>query len=109
MPTPLPLLQVVKAVEVLLAAVPPSPALAQALLALVPRFPGDDALFWLLPLLIRTLWHSVPVAPVGDWVAAVQLAQRVSPASAAAVARRGAEVHPWSKQLWELHAETQGR
>lgn len=102
------MLQVVKAVELLVAAAPASPALCQALLSLVPRFPSDDALCWLLPLLIHTLWECVPIAPVGDWVAVVQVAQQVSPASAAAVARRGAEVHPWSKQLWELHMETSG-
>lgn len=102
-------MQVVKAVEVLVASVPPCPQLAQLLLQLLPRFPcAERALFWLLPLLIGTLWRSQPAAPVSDWVAVVQLCQRVSAASAAAVARRGVEVHPWSRQLWQLHAETQG-
>lgn len=102
-------LQVVRAVELLVAVAPASPAMVQLLLRLLPRFLGDQPLFWLLPLLISTLCKSVPAASVGDWVTAVQLAQRVSPASAAEVARRGAEVHPWSKQLWQLHVETQGK
>lgn len=102
------LVQVVKAVELLVAAVPASPALVQLLLQLMPRFPGDRALSWLLPLLVGTLCKSSPAARACDWVAVVQLAARVSPAAAAAVARRGAEAHPWSKQLWHLHVETQG-
>lgn len=88
---------------------PASPDLVQLLLRLLPRFPGDGPLFWLLPLLIRALFTSQPVAPVADWVAVVGLAQRVSGGSAAAVARRGAEMHPWSRQLWQLHLETAGR
>lgn len=102
------LVQVVKVVELLVAAVPASPALVQLLLQLLPRFPGDRALSWLLPLLVGALCKSTPAAPASDWVAVVQLAARVSPAAAAAVARRGAETHPWSKQLWHLHVETQG-
>jgi hypothetical protein len=98
----------VKAAELLVAALPASPALVHFLLQLVPRFPGDRALFWLLPLLISALCKSAPAAAVSQWVDVVQLVQRVSPASAADVARRGAEVHPWSKQLWQLHVDTQG-
>jgi hypothetical protein len=101
-------LQVVKVIELLVAAVPASPALVQLLLQLLPRFPGDRPLSWLLPLLVGALWECAPAAPASDWAAVVQLAARVSPTAAAAVARRGAEVHPWSKQLWQLHVETQG-
>lgn len=99
----------VRAVEVLAAAAPATPALVQLLLLLAQQpFPGDRALFWLLPMLISTLSKSQPAAPAADWVAAVRLAQRVSPSAAAAVARQGAEEHPWSQELWQLHSETQG-
>lgn len=93
-------------VEVLVATVPATPAVVQLLLQLLPRFPHDRALFWLLPLLLPALYDSQQAAPVADWAAVVQLALQVSASAAAAVARRAAEVHPWSQQLWQLHAET---
>jgi hypothetical protein len=101
-------LQVVKAVEVLVSVLPATPGLVRLLLRLRPCFPGDGPLFWLLPLLIRALFASQPVAPAADWVEVVGLARGVSAGSAAAVARRGSEVHPWSRQLWQLHQETAG-
>jgi hypothetical protein len=103
------MLQVVLLVELLTAQLPACPALLQQLLPLAGRFPGDKGwLAWLLPLLVACCCNSRPAAPARGWAAVVLLARRVSCASAAALARLGAQAHPWSLQLWQLHADTQG-
>lgn len=103
------LLQVVTLLELLVASQPPSLALLRLLLTASSRFPRDTGwLAWLAPLAAGCACRCEPPVPVRSWAAVVALVRRVSGSAAAALAQHGVELHPWSRQLWQLHLETTG-
>ena len=95
-------------VEALAAGLPATPALAALLLQQAQRFASHAGwLWWLLPLASRVCVGSCPQASAASWLLLAQLAAEVSLPSARALCERGLRLHPFSRQLWQLHCTWQ--